>query len=152
MNVLGRIGAIAAVVAVAASGATAVADADAIRLINGSYTATQKPVGGAHGASLPAETNTWIASSWCALSGCLAAVASSSLINFTLLSDGTAWSRLSTGDTGDCHGVTVPAVTANLRLVPGGGGSYTGVRTVTVPCDGVAVDLSQPLTVTPVRS
>jgi hypothetical protein len=152
MNVLSTVTALAVAVVSTAIPST-VAGADAAPLFNGSYTVTQKAqTDPASGAGLPDRTSTWIVSSACALLGCLAAVVSDSLTSFNLMFDGTKWTRLSTGDTGTCGGVTVPASAAALFVVPQGDGSFTGVRTVTVPCGGTSADLSQPLTVTPVKA
>ncbi|BBZ29966.1 hypothetical protein MMAD_42610 [Mycolicibacterium madagascariense] len=144
----------ATVVATCAATPSWIAGADATPLFDGSYTVTKKtaPTDPATGAGLSDQPSTWIVSSSCAFLGCLADVVSDSLTSFTMLYQGTSWTRLATGDTGLCRGAAVPATSSAMRLVPQGGGSLTGVRTVTLRCGDASVDLSQALTLTPSRA
>lgn len=144
----------ATVVATCAGTPSWVARADAAPVLNGSYTVTKAtaPVDPATGAGLSDQQSTWIVTSSCAILGCLANVVSDSLTSFTMLYDGTTWNRLSTGDTGLCRGISEPASSSAVRLTPRGGGSFTGVRTVSLRCGDVPVDLSQTLTLTPARA
>lgn len=147
-GVTGVLGALAVV-----AGATALPGvAHAATLFNGTYTAVQKsftidPRTGAR-IDQPDQVGIWIVSSTCAIQGCTArAVRIGGSFDFVF--DGRQWNRLAVPRTGTCRGATVPAFAAALFLVPQSDGSLTGAVTSTVDCDGVAVDSSLPLTVTP---
>ena len=126
--------------------------AHAAPLFNGTYTVVQKSftIDVRTGARMeqPDRVELWIVSSTCALSGCVAEVVKTGEF-FNMVFTGDQWNRLAVPRTGTCRGATVPARAAAMSLVPQSDGSLSGAATLTVDCDGVLLDSSLPLTVTP---
>lgn len=119
----------------------------------GTYSAVVKPYTidprtGAH-VSQPDITSLWNVFSTCTLSGCTAKVASGSQLGFTMVFDGTQWGRVAVPATGICRGAPVPARFATVTLVPQADGSLSGTLVSNVDCDGVAMGLPLPLSLTP---
>jgi len=146
------IAAVLGTVAIMAGGLALPAVAGAATPFTGSYTAVRQSstVDPHTGAPNPApdQVNTWIVSSSCALTACIAHVATARE-GFDMLFDGQQWNRLAVPHTGTCNGATVPARSAAWYLVPQSDGSFSGAVTSTVDCNGAPVNLSQPLTLTP---
>jgi hypothetical protein len=127
---------------VAAGGTMVAGVARGATLFTGSYDAVLKVPG------QPDQVSIWNASSYCALRGCVAHVASPADGSDWLFTE-TQWTRLAVPQIGTCNGVTVPARSASQILVPQADGSLSGAVSSTVDCNGATVDLSQPLILTP---
>jgi hypothetical protein len=126
-----------------AAGGTALAGvANGATLWVGDYNAVQKIAG------QPDRVGIWNVTSTCGFMSCLARVANREG-GFDWMFDGNQWNRLAVPRVADCNGATVPAISANETLVPRADGSLSGAVTSTVDCNGATVDLSQPLTLTP---
>ncbi|HEY6573649.1 MAG TPA: hypothetical protein VI029_01685 [Mycobacterium sp.] len=140
--------------ALAAGGMAFAGVANAAPPFIGTYTAVQKsfmidPQTGAQLAQ-PDQVSTWIATSYCSISGCTTHIVSNSLNALDMVFDGKQWNRLAMPpQTGNCGGATVPARGAVEVLLPQADGSLSGALTSTVDCGGRSVAVSQPITVTP---
>jgi hypothetical protein len=110
----------------------------------GDYNAVQKISG------QPDQVSIWKVTSTGAFLSCVAHVANKAGGSDWMF-DGKQWNRLAVPQTGDCNGATVPARSARETLVPRADGSLSEGVASTVDCNGVTVDMSQPLTLTPLE-